>query len=107
MSLLDVAFPYRVRKTFGAASFALVFLLIFFEVEALVLVALGVVGRRLDLFIALGDSLLFAACLLALSASAVFWWRARTWSRQRVELLNLWTTDGVLYGRRGLKTRQH
>lgn len=107
MSLLDVAFPYRVRKTFGAASFALVFLLVFFEVEAIVLVALGVVARRLDLYIALGESVLATACLLALSASAVFWWRARTWSRQRVELLNLWTTDGVLYGQRGPKTRQH
>jgi hypothetical protein len=103
---MDIAFPYRAKKTFGAASFALVFLLIILEVEALVLVALGIVAHRFDLFVDLQDVILPGACVIALSASAVFWWRARGWSRQRVEMLNLWAGGGTAFGERLAKNRQ-
>jgi len=90
MSLLDIAFPYRQKKNFGAASFALIFVTVVLEVEALILVALGIVAGRMDLFLGLQEVLLPGACLIALSASIVFWWRARQWTKQRVEMLNLW-----------------
>jgi hypothetical protein len=87
---LDIAFPYRKRRTFGAASFALIFLVILAEVEALAFVALAIVGHRFDLFVDLQGAILPVACVIALSASGVFWWRARSWTRNRVEMLNLW-----------------
>lgn len=96
--LLDIAFPYRLRRNFGAASFALIFLVILGEVEALVLVALGIVARRFDLFVDLQYLILPGACVVALSAATVFWWRARTWTRQRVEMLNLWGGGGTASG---------
>jgi hypothetical protein len=49
-SLLDVAFPYRIKRRFGAASFALIFLVLLAEIEMLVFVALAIVAHRLDLF---------------------------------------------------------
>jgi hypothetical protein len=102
---MEIAFPYRAKKTFGAASFALIFLVIIFEVEALVLVALGVVAHRFDLFVDLQEVILPGACLISLSASAAFWWRARAWSRQRVEMLNLWAGGGTAFGERLAKSR--
>jgi hypothetical protein len=104
--LLDIAFPYRAKKSFGAASFALVFLMIVAEVEALVLVALGIVAHRFDLFVALQEIVLPGACFIALSGAAAFWWRARGWSRQRVEMLNLWAGGGTAFGERLAKSRQ-
>ena len=92
--LLDIAFPYRVKRSFGAASFALVFLIAVAEVEALMLVALGFIGRRVDLFVALQEAILPVSCFIALASAVVFWWRARTWTRQRVEALNLWAGGG-------------
>ncbi|MDO8506625.1 MAG: hypothetical protein Q7S41_03350, partial [Candidatus Limnocylindria bacterium] len=77
--LMDIAFPYRAKKSFGAASFALIFLVIILEVEALVLVALGIVAHRFDLFVDLQPVILPGACIVALSAETVFWWRARAW----------------------------
>ncbi len=104
--LLDVAFPYRAKKNFGAASFALVFLMIVAEVEALVLVALGVVAHRFDLFLDLQEVVFPVACFVALVASVTFWWRARSWAKQRVEMLNLWAGGGSAFGERLAKTRQ-
>ena len=97
-SLLDIAFPYRQKKSFGAASFALLFLLIIVEVEALFLVALGVIAHRFDLFVDLQTILLPGACFIALSAATVFWWRARRWTKTRVELLNVWAQGGMAGG---------
>jgi hypothetical protein len=91
---LDIAFPYRKMRTFGAASFALIFLVIVLEVEALAFVALAIVGHRFDLFVDLQAAILPVACAIALAAATVFWWRARTWSRNRVEMLNLWAGGG-------------
>lgn len=102
---MDVAFPYRAKKSFGAASFALIFLLIIGEVEALILVALGIVAHRFDLFVDLQEVIIPGACLIALSVSTVFWWRARAWARQRVDMLNLWAGGGTSYGEQLAKNR--
>ena len=104
-ALLDIAFPYRVKKSFGAASFALIFLLIIGEVEALILVALGIVAHRFDLFVDLQEVIFPGACLIALSVSVVFWWRARAWARQRIETLDLWAGGGTAFGEHLRKTR--
>lgn len=84
MGLLDIAFPYRADRGFGAASFALVFLALILEIELLVLLALGVVARRLDLFIPLQTAVFPAAVAVSLVATGVFAWRARSWTRARI-----------------------
>ena len=104
--LLDVAFPHRIKKSFGAASFALIFLVLLAEFEALVFVALAIVAHRLDLFMDLQPIIFPGACLVALSAATVFWWRARQWTKQRVEMLNLWAQGGTAYGERLARSRQ-
>lgn len=103
--LIDVAFPYRAKKSFGAASFALVFLLIVAEVEALALVALGIVAHRFDLFVALQEAILPGACFIALAGAGTFWWRARSWTKQRVASLTLWAGGGSAYGERLARNR--
>ncbi len=105
-NLLDVAFPHRTKRSFGAASFALIFLVLLGEIELLVFVAVAIVAHRLDLFIDLQPIILPGACLVALSASAVFWWRARQWTKQRIDMLNLWAQGGTAYGERLAKSRQ-
>ena len=105
-NLLDVAFPHRTKRSFGAASFALIFLVLLAEIELLVFVALAIIGHRLDLFTGLQPIILPAACLLALAAAGVFWWRARSWTKQRVDMLNLWAQGGTAYGERLAKSRQ-
>ena len=103
--LLDVAFPHRANKTFGASSFALVFLIAVGEIEALALVALGVIAHRLDLFVSLQEVILPAACVVALAAATVFWWRARAWSKKRVQSLSVWASGGSAFGERLAKSR--
>src|SRR5688572_16425540 len=105
-SLMDVAFPYRIKRRFGAASFALIFLVLLAEIELLVFIALAIVGHRLDLFMGLQPIVLPAACLLALASAVVFWWRARSCTKQRVDMLNLWAQGGTAYGERLAKSRQ-
>ena len=104
--LLDIAFPHRSKKSFGAASFALIFLILLGEIEALVFIALAIVAHRLDLFMDLQPVVLPGACLVALSAAGVFWWRARQWTKQRIEVLNLWAQGGTAYGERLARSRQ-
>ena len=104
--ILDVAFPYRIKRRFGAASFALIFLVLLAEIELLVFIALAIVAHRLDLFIGLQPIIFPGACLVALAASVVFWWRARSWTQQRVDMLNLWAQGGTAYGERLAKARQ-
>ncbi len=105
-SLLDIAFPHRANRTFGAASFALVFLIAVAEIEALVLVALGVIAHRFDLFVAVQQVLFPAACVIALASAAVFWWRARAWSKKRVQSIEQWAGGGSAFGERLAKSRQ-
>lgn len=104
--ILDVAFPYRIKRRFGAASFALIFLVLLAEIELLVFIALAIVAHRLDLFMGLQPIIFPGACLVALAASVVFWWRARSWTQQRVDMLNLWAQGGTAYGERLAKARQ-
>lgn len=104
--ILDVAFPYRIKRRFGAASFALIFLVLLAEIELLVFIALAIVAHRLDLFMGLQPIIFPGACLVALAASGVFWWRARSWTKQRVDMLNLWAQGGTAYGERLAKSRQ-
>ena len=103
---MDVAFPYRIKRGFGAASFALIFLVLLAEIEILVFIALAIVAHRLDLFMGLQPIVLPGACLVSLTASVVFWWRARQWTKQRVEMLDLWVKGGTAYGERLAKSRQ-
>ncbi len=103
--LSDLLFPYRTKRSFGAASFALIFLMLLAEVEALILVALGIVAHRFDLFIDLQPVILPGACLVSLSAAAVFWWRARAWTRSRMEMVDLWAGGGTAFGEHLAKTR--
>ena len=46
MSLGDIAFPYRAKRSFGAASFAFVFLMLILEAELVVFIGLGVIAHR-------------------------------------------------------------
>jgi len=71
-----------------------------------VFVALAIVAHRLDLFTDLQPVILPGGCLVALSAAGVFWWRARMWTKHRIEMLNLWAQGGTAYGERLAKARQ-
>lgn len=87
MSLGDIAFPYRAKRSFGAASFAFVFLMLILEAELVVFIGLGVIAHRVDLFVDLQPDILPAAALVSLVAAGVFAWRARAWSKTRIESL--------------------
>lgn len=90
MSLADIAFPYKAKRSFGIVSFCFVFLMLVLEAEALVFVGLGIIAHRIDLFIELQVDILPAAVLVSLIAAAVFAWRARAWSKARIEGLREW-----------------
>ena len=90
MSLIDIAFPYRTKRSFGAASFALVFLMLVLEAEIIVFLGLGIIAHRVDLFLDLQQDILPAAALVSLVTSSVFAWRARAWSKARIEGLREW-----------------
>ena len=95
MSLLDIAFPYRTKRSFGVASFALVFLMLVIEAEIIVFLGLGIIGHRVDLFIDLQQDILPAAVLVSLVAAGVFAWRARAWSKTRIESLRVWSSPAT------------
>lgn len=90
MSLSDIAFPYNVKRPFGIVSFCFVFLMLILEIEVMVFVGLGIIAHRIDLFIALQPAILPAAALVSFVASAVFAWRARAWSKARIDGLREW-----------------
>jgi hypothetical protein len=98
VSLLDIAFPYRRKKSFGVASFALTFIVLLLETEILAFIGVAIVARQPALWWVLQPVVFPAACLLSLSAAAVFWWRARAWSRSRVETLDAWARGGQTFG---------
>jgi UPF0716 family protein affecting phage T7 exclusion len=98
VSLIDIAFPYRRKKSFGAASFALTFIVLLLEIEILAFIGVAIVARQIGLWWDLQPVVFPAACLLSLSAAGVFWWRARAWSRSRVETLNAWARGGPTLG---------
>ena len=72
-SLVDIAFPYRRRHSFGAASFAFTFLVLLFEVELLAAIGVAIATRQLQLWWDLQPIVLPTACLVSLATSAVFW----------------------------------
>ncbi|HLZ48014.1 MAG TPA: hypothetical protein VKR80_05120 [Candidatus Limnocylindria bacterium] len=90
MSLGDIAFPYRAKRSFGIVSFCFVFLLLILDAEVVVFIGLGIIAHRVDLFLELQPDLLPAAALVSLVASAVFAWRARAWSKARIAGLRDW-----------------
>ena len=90
MSLGDIAFPYKAKRSFGVVSFAFVFLMLMLEAELVVFVGLGIIAHRIDLFLDLQVDILPAAAMVSLIASGVFAWRARAWSKARIEGLRDW-----------------
>lgn len=90
VSLSDIAFPYRAQRSFGVVSFAFVFLMLVLEAELIVFIGLGIIAHRLDLFVDLQVDILPAAVLVSLITSSVFAWRARAWSKARIEGLREW-----------------
>ena len=97
-SLIDIAFPYRRRRSYGAASFAFTFLVLFFEVELLVFAGVAIAARQLQLWWDLQPIVLPTACLVSLATTTVFWWRARSWSRHRVAIAEAWARRGTTLG---------
>ena len=90
MSLGDIAFPYKAKRSFGVVSFAFVFLMLVLEAEVVIFIGLGIIAHRIDLFLDLQTDILPAAVLVSLVASSVFAWRARAWSKARIEGLRDW-----------------
>lgn len=101
----EIAFPYRAHRPFGLASFALVFVALIAEIELLVALALGLVARRIDLFLELQPALFPAAVLVALVAAAVFAFRARSWTKARIALVSEWSSGAGSYAERLAKSR--
>lgn len=99
MSLGDIAFPYRANRRYGAASFALLFVTLLVEIELLVFVALVLAGRG-DLFLALQPLIVPAAVFVSLTAAAVFAWRARAWTRVRIDGTRGYTAETASYAER-------
>ena len=90
MGIGDIAFPYRAKRSFGVVSFAFVFLMLVAEAELVVFIGLGIIAHRVDLFVDLQQDILPAAVLVSLVTSGVFAWRARSWSKARIEGLRDW-----------------
>ena len=97
-SLVDIAFPYRRRHSFGAASFAFTFLVLLFEVELLVAIGVAIATRQLQIWWDLQPIVLPTACLVSLAAAAVFWWRARSWTKKRIAMAVAWSHRGTTFG---------
>jgi hypothetical protein len=97
-SLIDIAFPYRRRRSYGAASFAFTFLVLLLEVELLAFIGVAIAARQPQLWWDLQPVVFPTACLISLAAAAVFWWRARTWSKQRVAIAEAWARGGPTFG---------
>lgn len=99
VSLGDIAFPYRANRRFGMSSFALLFLVLLAEIEAVVFLALLLAGRG-DTFLDFQPLIVPAAVLVSLTAAAVFSWRARRWTRVRMDNTRLYSTESSGYAER-------
>ncbi len=99
MALLDVAFPYRARRQFGAASFAFVFVVLVVEIEMLSLAAFVLAGE-LRLFLPLQNLFFPAAILVSLAAAGAFTLRARAWTRARLRSLDEYGAGASAFGER-------
>jgi hypothetical protein len=94
VSFSDIAFPYKRQRPFGIVSFSFVFTILVLEIEAVVFVGLGLIANQIALFLELQPEILPAAVLVSLAAGAVFAWRARAWTKARIEGLRAW--DGAV-----------
>lgn len=97
-SLIDIAFPYRRKRSFGAASFAFTFLVLVFEVELLAFIGVAIAARQPQLWWDLQPIVFPTACLVSLATAGVFWWRARAWSKHRVAVAEAWSRGGMTFG---------
>ena len=97
-SLIDIAFPYRRRRSFGAASFAFTFLVLLLEDEILAFIGVAIAARQPQLWWDLQPVVFPTACLISLAAAAVFWSRARSWSKRRVQTAEAWARGGQTLG---------
>ena len=104
MSLRDLAYPYRANRAYGIVSFTLLFLLLLAEIEFIVLVALAAAGRT-EFFIPLQPIVIPAAVLVSLTAALVFAWRARGWTRRRMDAVAQYTAGSARYAER--RAQQH
>jgi membrane protein implicated in regulation of membrane protease activity len=95
VSLGDIAFPHKRQRPFGVVSFSFVFLMLVLEAELVVFIGLGIIAHRVDLFVDLQQDILPAAVLVSLVASTVFAWRARAWSKARIESLRDYSTPAT------------
>ncbi len=103
MALSDIAFPYRANRQFGAASFALIFLMLVAEIEAIVAVIAAATGH-FDSFLSLQSTIFPAAILVSLAAAIVFTFRARAWTRKRLRSITDYGA-GTFGDRLALRTR--
>jgi hypothetical protein len=90
VSIGEILFPYRAKRSFGVISLAFLFLVLLAEIELVVFVGLGLVAHRADLFIDLQADILPAAVIVSLVSSSVFAWRARAWTRARIAGISEW-----------------
>ena len=97
MGLLEIAFPYRAQRQFGAVSFAFIFVVLVLEIELLTVVGFVLAGR-LDLFIPFQNIFFPAAVLVSLAAAAVFASRARAWTRRRLRSLDDYGAGASAFG---------
>jgi len=95
-SIIDIAFPYRRRRSYGAASFAFTFLVLLLEVEILAFVGVAIAARQLQLWWDLQPIVFPTACLISLRSLLV--------ARSLVEQAPRRNTRGVGARRYDLRT---
>jgi hypothetical protein len=99
VSIGDLAYPYRANRGYGVVSFTMLFLVLLGEIEVLILLALAAVGRP-EFFLPLQPIVIPAAVMVSLTAALVFAWRARGWTRKRVEGVVQYSTESSAYAER-------
>lgn len=77
MGLKEIVFPVRHDRPFGLASASFLLLVVFAEIEALALIALGLIAHRMDLFLDLQVAIAPAAFLVAVVSAVVIWIQQR------------------------------
>jgi hypothetical protein len=75
---VGIAYLVNLARARSLAAAALLFLLLVDEIEGMVFVVVGIVLHRVDLFLAMQDSLFPAVVVVAAVASAARNWRRRT-----------------------------
>ena len=99
MTLSEIAFPYRANRQFGVASFALVFVTLVIETELLVAAGFAL-AQQLGLYLTFQSLFFPVIVLVSLFVSAVFTFRTRSWTRQRLVLAASYGAGAAAYGER-------